>query len=443
MKIAWFTPFGNKSAIGNYSNVIVSELQNHAEVTIFADGMDGIKDAWDSRKKMVVLSQTPASGLDAMLPSYDICVYNLGDYLPFHRAIYETSQRHPGMCILHDQVMHHFFHGYLLEYKRCPRQYIEELKFSHGQKGMEIAEKYLQGELSELFSSALLLEYNMARSALKGAYGAVVHSVGTRNVLAPVVGVPIAHIPFPAPPIEKAFANRKEPARAVNKSYFLIYGVINPNKLVNEVIAEIASRQDLRQSVVLDIVGLAAPEYQSKLATTIAACQLHGVVHLHGYQADAILHGYMARADAIINLRNPHMGESSWSLLESTYLGKPVIVWKHGCYDEFPDDAVIKVSSLPQLSDAMARLISHPDWRRETGQKAYAYARRAFSTPEYCRRLLECITEMRYDRPLYDLLHFVTDILWELGVKDGSSPSFDKMADEISAISGAYRDGTL
>src|SRR5882757_5557423 len=102
MKIAWFSPFSRKSAIARFSEGVVSELAKLAEVDLccFDTGesreMSGLIRRFDSAAEID----------DRTLSCYDLVIYNFGNYLPYHREIYLTSQRWPGLCILHDFVMH-------------------------------------------------------------------------------------------------------------------------------------------------------------------------------------------------------------------------------------------------------------------------------------------------------------------------------------------------
>src|SRR5437879_706885 len=50
-------------------------------------------------------------GFDRYLANYDFFIYNMGDS-QYHEPIYDASRVVPGVVILHDYVMHHFFASY-------------------------------------------------------------------------------------------------------------------------------------------------------------------------------------------------------------------------------------------------------------------------------------------------------------------------------------------
>src|SRR5271166_4499299 len=111
MKIAWLTPLSKKSAIARASVAIVEELAKIADVHLlhFENG--------EARETSVPVKRfASAAAVDERtLDRYDVAIYNFGNYLPFHREIFLLSRRHPGICILHDLVMHHFFAAYYFE----------------------------------------------------------------------------------------------------------------------------------------------------------------------------------------------------------------------------------------------------------------------------------------------------------------------------------------
>src|SRR6202035_1766368 len=112
MKIAWFTPFGPRSAIGNYSEAIVDKLAEKHTVTVYAPcGGDG-REPRATRHPLGRLPEDADEQLLAGLARFDALVYNMGDYFPYHHSIYEVLLRRPGVVVLHDLVMRDFFFGY-------------------------------------------------------------------------------------------------------------------------------------------------------------------------------------------------------------------------------------------------------------------------------------------------------------------------------------------
>ncbi len=109
MRIAWFSPFNPRSAIGDYSAAIVRHLAKADDVTTFAAEQDD--PPRDFPGTVVRMPAEPDEAFLAELDDFDYLVYNLGDCLAYHQGIYELAQRRPGVVILHDLVMADFFRG--------------------------------------------------------------------------------------------------------------------------------------------------------------------------------------------------------------------------------------------------------------------------------------------------------------------------------------------
>jgi len=87
-----------------------------------------------------------ASDVDEQtLSKYDVVVYNFGNHLPFHREIFLLSRRHPGICVLHDFVMHHFFAEYYFNELHDPAAYALLIERVYGDAGRAAVEESLSG----------------------------------------------------------------------------------------------------------------------------------------------------------------------------------------------------------------------------------------------------------------------------------------------------------
>jgi hypothetical protein len=139
-------------------------------------------------------------------------------------------------------------------------------------------------------------------------------------------------------------------------------------------------------------------------------------------------------ADIAINLRYPYLGESSWSLLEALFAGKPTIVWRHGYYDEFPDNVVRKVASSEELAAALCDLCQSSEARLAMAEEAWAYARKHFDTKQYCRQLLDFLCCARLNRPILDLVDTMSDRLLEMRANADSVELIDRLENEICRV---------
>ena len=159
MRIAWFTPFSTKSSIGRRSGEIVGQLSQLAEVHLWHPETSDPRQAGAPRH---TFSAADAVSLRT-LAHYDLVVYNLGNYLPFHGEIYRLSRRFPGLCILHDFVMHHFFSDYYLERLHDPRAYVFAMQRLYGELGRRTAEDIVAGKRRHVCETDEVLEFPFSR----------------------------------------------------------------------------------------------------------------------------------------------------------------------------------------------------------------------------------------------------------------------------------------
>lgn len=439
MKIAWFTPFSFKSAIGKCSAQIIKELLPRVDVTVFASDITDRRSGWLPAAEHQFLANTALSQTIEMLRDYDIAIYNLGDNYLLHGDIYKVSLHHPGIVVLHDTIMTHFFSGYYFLDQKSPQGFVEAMRLSHGPEGEAFAEAYLEGRLPRnIMHDPIVLRFNMARAATQGAYGVVVHSDFARQTLEANADAPVRKIDFPTPHLDHLTAPGLDPAPDPDgRVRLLTFGVVNPNKMVGEIIAAIAQSPTLRERVVYDVIGSGEAPIIAHLRSQIETHNLGEIVHLHGFQPDDVLHDYLRRADVIINLRNPHFGESSWSLLEALFAAKPTVVWAHGYYDEFPADVVAKVAHHNDITPTLEALVSDPARRRTLGQRAQAYAAENFRSEAYAVELLRFAQETLYNKPVLDLADHVAREMHQLG----DFPGLDAVVTEqLDALFTTTRD---
>ena len=145
MKIAWFTPLSKRSAIAEYSLWVANALAELCEVELWVSGTA------DSRPTdLPVIDFGVDTNLLDGLAHYDLVVYNLGNHERYHFAIYEAAQKHPGVVVLHDRVLHHFFFGYWFSRGRGS-MYIRTMEAWYGAEGRRAAEDSFAGMRSPVW----------------------------------------------------------------------------------------------------------------------------------------------------------------------------------------------------------------------------------------------------------------------------------------------------
>jgi glycosyltransferase involved in cell wall biosynthesis len=323
MKIAWFTPLNRRSAIGQYSARILNELVRTTQVVVYVSDTDQAETCWPVNASLAFLSQLEAEQLPQLLSSYDCVIYNMGNHCAYHRHIYETALQYPGIVIVHDVVLQHFFGAYFLDFHHDWDAYIRHMSYAHGPEGKERAKLTRIGQAEPVWNGPQSLVYHMAKPALRRKYGVIVHSDFAKRLLEQITVAPVRKIHFPEPTISKWFPRRAGARKitAGEKLQVLTFGMVNRNKLVDRVIDTIGSSEFLNSQVTYTVIGaLESAEYRKTLDELIHKYGLENSVRLLGPQSDEVLLECLQAADIVVNLRYPYLGESSWSLLEARLL---------------------------------------------------------------------------------------------------------------------------
>src|SRR5439155_3296176 len=99
--------------------------------------------------------------------------------------------------------------------------------------------------------------------------------------------------------------------------------------------------------------------------------------------ADAEFLAWLSAFDILVNLRYPHRGESSGSLVRALQVGTPTIVSAVGTYLEVPDDVAVRIGrgrpDPEELATVIDRLAGDPAGRTAIGDRARAFAHDALS----------------------------------------------------------------
>ncbi|MBG1260438.1 glycosyltransferase family 4 protein [Nostoc commune] len=411
MRIAWFTPFSNKSAIGKYSKIIIQELVKYCDVDLFLCEKDKLLET-----QVKIYFYNSNQDLSSVLKNYDLVIYNIGDCLDFHKDIYEVSQKNRGIVILHDYVMHHFFAGYYLRDKKDPDTYIRKMKLWYGEDGESLARMSVQGQTIPIWETDEVINYPLFEEAIAGSLGIITHShFLKRYVEAKFCGL-VSTIYFPSLAnteiIENDDISREKLGIADNKTLLLTVGHVNPNKRIDTTIKVLGKIQDVLPNFVYIVIGSCDHKsYYDELQKLADDYKLQDKVLFLQFQPEEVLKAYLKNADIFINLRYPAMEGASWSLIEQMYFGKPILVTDTGFYSEIPDDCLIKISTdneYQEIESALKYLLLDQSKRLELGHNAKVFAYEAFTSKKYCENFIEFVNQVRYYRPQLELIEKVS-----------------------------------
>lgn len=433
MRIAWFTPLSSRSAIGEFSVHVAAELASFAEVELWTSDEPPLL-----RTELPIVRYRPGSSELDGLAQRDAIVYNMGDYLPFHRDIYAVSRDRPGVVVLHDRVLHHLFAGMWLTGTESTRQlYMERMRAYYGEPGAEVARASLEGERQPVWASdEEVLHYPLYEEGILNALGVVTHSESHARDARTRWAGPVAALHLPCYSDTLRQVEGLPPPESDGPVRLLTVGHVNPNKQVHRVVEMLAADPELAARVSYTIVGPddGFKSYVNDLRRFIARHADRLDVEILGWQPQEELDRLMDRADVFVNLRHPVMEGSSASLMRQLAYGRPVLCFGSGFFGELPGDAVVRVPAGDFLAalDALRELVSDGELRRKIGRRARALVS-SYNERLYVEGLLALIERSQGASTALGFLDRVGRELGNMHV-DGRLPIYDRIAEDFARV---------
>ncbi|MGH2710368.1 MAG: glycosyltransferase [Actinomycetota bacterium] len=299
--------------------------------------------------------------VDESVASADLAVYHVGNNAEFHGEIYRLAIRHPGLVVLHDLAID--------DLVRWFRDTGDPLG-TRAAAEAERARLYLYESRPDIQGP---LETPWCAHLLRRARGVVVHSEFGRTYMEGTGSrTPVFVVPHPviAPPraARKAEKRARELRQGLEGKLLVgVLGDIGASKGIDAVLDAVSSMDDAHVA----IVGRRIPGYDVDAA--IRDSRMEDRVTVAPDVGERDFYAWLHASDVVVNLRHPHRGEVSGTLVRAMAAGKPVIVQAVGTYLDYPDDAVVRIPAgepdALALGEALSRL-SEPSSRDAVGGRA-------------------------------------------------------------------------
>ncbi len=382
MKINFFSPLPpTRSEIARQTTKLLPLLAQKAEVIVWSSENQWLPEAG---------THTTVRHYEASRPPWreindaDVTFYQMGNDPRYHHAIWRISQQHPGIVILHDLKLQHFFSGLVFhELGLNRRQYLELVERHHGAKGRVLAESHLRGLLS---TEELTEQCPLTGGVTENALAVVVHS--TAAYLSIPEEIPVAYLPLGVGALQLAAPSSSGPARP-EVYHISVFGFLGPNRRLTVLLRALASFAQ-RDHFQLDIYGTI--ESEEKIHQLVARLGLSDLVTLHGFVGEDRLDEALRRTDLVVNLRYPSMGEASGSQLHLWQYALPALVTRTAWYETLPENTVAFVRPEHEAEDIQAHLAAflvEPEKYRELGRNGLRHVTENHSIEAYANSLLE------------------------------------------------------
>lgn len=354
MKIGFFSPLPPaRSGVADYSAALLAGLRKSSQVEV-----------------------NPAET--------DICLYHLGNN-SLHRDIYRRAIERPGVAVIHDAVLQHFFLGSLSE-----REYIEEFRYNYGAWTESLAAGLWKNRARSA-ADPVYFSYPMLKRIAANSLGLIVHNPGAGALVrahfesARIFEIPHLHRSSAAP----------SPARLgfpPDAFVFGVFGHLRESKRLLPILRAF-ERVSGETSAALLLAGDFASSDLERAARPLLARPR--IFHT-GYTPEDEFLSYAAACDACISLRYPAAGETSGITIRLMGLGKPVILSSGLETSRFPTAACLRIDSGPaeeeMLAAAMLWLAAQREEAREIGRRAASYIARHHNLDRAATAYREALT---------------------------------------------------
>jgi len=313
----------------------------------------------------------------------DVAVYQIGNNVEFHGDIYALSVWNPGVVVLHDLAIDGLIWG------------LGEVKSPLAAPARAEAMLAARAGAAEADDP---LAIPWCAQLVRRARGVIVHSRFARDYLEGFgCRTPITVAPHPVverdADVERARARRGatrvQVARHADEILVGVAGDLNATKGIEQL---------------LQALPMTAPAVRLVLVGRKAGWDLDAAIRASGagdrvtvirdVDDDEFL-AWLCAFDVLVNLRFPHRGETSGSLVRALHAGTPTIVSAVGTYLEVPDDAVVRIAPGPpdpvELASAIDRLAADDPARVALGERARRYASEELSPARTATAYLRAI----------------------------------------------------
>jgi glycosyltransferase involved in cell wall biosynthesis len=310
----------------------------------------------------------------------DINLYHLGN-TQLHREIYQRALEKPGVAVLHDAVLQHFFLGSFSE-----QQYVAEFIYNYGAWSEDQARELWRGR-ARSSSDPQYFRYPLLKRVAERSLALIVHNPAASAIVkAHVAGARIYEIPhlleLPEPPCRQEIYKLRHKLGIGERTFlFGVFGHLRESKRLAAVLRAFHRARNAADIALLVAGDFVSRDLERSLEPLLGA---EGIFRI-GYTPEREFWLHAAATDACINLRYPAAGETSGITVRLMGIGKPVLMSASSETSSFPDSSCLRVDTGPAeedlLMEFMVWLARFPQDARAIGERAAGHIRE-FHAPE-------------------------------------------------------------
>jgi glycosyltransferase involved in cell wall biosynthesis len=324
MKAGFFSPLPPApTGVADYSAALLAELRKHGEVEVNAERSD-------------------------------VALYHIGNN-HLHREIYRRALAKPGVIVLHDAVLQHFFLGTL-----SGEEYVCEFVHNYGEWSRGLAED-LWKHRARSAADPRYFEYPMLKRLASVSRGIIVHNPAAARVVrshhadARVIEIPHLFVPPPVPSASDTLRFRQELGV---KPGTLLVGVFGHQRESKRLPAILRAMEELWSAnagaMLLVQGGFASSDLERSLAPRLSRDPR---ILRAGYLPEREFWRWAAAADVCVNLRFPSAAETSGIAVAMMGAGKVVVFTAGEETSRLPENTCLRVECGPAEERMLAEYL--------------------------------------------------------------------------------------
>jgi len=325
----------------------------------------------------------------------DVALYHIGNNR-LHEEIYRRALARPGVVVLHDAVLQHFFLGAFSH-----EQYVEEFVHNYGEWNRGLAEDLWKNRARSA-ADPRYFDYPMLKRLACASRAIVVHNPAAARLVrehhpgARVFEIPHFFTPPSVPEPIETLRFRRELGLGPRTLLVGVFGHLRESKRLPVVLRAMkcvwASGADAR---LLVQGSFASSDLERALSPEIERDpRILRVEFLE--RADFLK--WAAATDVCVNLRFPTAAETSGIAVAMMGVGKAVVFTSGEEIARIPEDACLRVDLGPaeeeMLSDNLRWLAADREAAIEIGRRAAAYIQREHALERVAARYWEIIAAL-------------------------------------------------
>jgi len=342
LTVGFFAPLPPaRTGVADYAAALLGALRTHGEIKVDADG--------------------------------DIALYHIGNN-QLHGAIYDRALAQPGVVVLHDAVLQHFFLGRLTR-----QEYVDEFIFNYGEWNRSLAED-LWKHRARSAAEPRYFEWPMLKRIATAARAIVVHNPAAEAIVrrhapdARIVEIPHLFVAPETPSAIDTLRFRDQLGLGPRTLLAGVFGHQRESKRLPVVLRALERAWKSGADARLLIAGsFASSDLERSLAGQLSDPRILRV----GYLSEPDFWRYAAAVDLCVNLRYPTAAETSGIAIRLMGLGKPVAFSDGAEVARIPENACLRIETGPAEEEMLAAYLTwlarDPEAAEEIGRRAGAH----------------------------------------------------------------------